>query len=171
MHYFGKYKSYVRDNDDPTGRGRLRLYCPQVMGMSDNPDQWLPWAHPMFPWMGGLSTIDFGVPPTPGQTDSGVDEYIVWVEFEAGDPSYPIWVGVTPIAPTLAAETVRMKPEDAAGRHGGTLIDDPPSGALTDPLNEPAPLVPERETRILAKKGRDIIIGSKDSGYLLLGPS
>lgn len=75
--FFGKYRGIVKDNNDPTGRGRLEVIVPAVMG--EEPV----WAMPCVPYAGdnmGLYTMP--------ETGTGV-----WVEFEAGDPSYPIWVG------------------------------------------------------------------------------
>lgn len=75
--FFGKYRGIVKDNQDPTQRGRLEVFVPAVM------DQKPVWAMPCLPYGGnnmGIYTI-----PEPGTG--------VWVEFEAGDPSYPIWVG------------------------------------------------------------------------------
>ncbi|HEX5732121.1 MAG TPA: phage baseplate assembly protein V [Blastocatellia bacterium] len=75
--FYGKYRGLVKDNNDPTGRGRVKVIVPAVLG-----DQQV-WALPCTPYAGnnmGLYTI-----PEPGTG--------VWVEFEAGDSSYPIWVG------------------------------------------------------------------------------
>ena len=75
--FFGKYRGVVTDNNDPSGRGRLEVRVPAVMG--DEPV----WALPCAPYAGdnmGLYTIP--------EAGTGV-----WVEFEAGNPSYPVWVG------------------------------------------------------------------------------
>lgn len=76
--FYGKYRGRVTDNRDPLLRGRLRLQVPQVLGSSEV------WALPCVPYAGdgvGLFAL-----PKPGTT--------LWVEFEAGDPSYPIWTGM-----------------------------------------------------------------------------
>lgn len=75
--FFGKYRGLVQDNRDPTGRGRLKVIVPAVMG-----DEQI-WALPCTPYAGN----NMGLYAMP-EPDTGV-----WVEFEAGDPSYPIWVG------------------------------------------------------------------------------
>jgi uncharacterized protein involved in type VI secretion and phage assembly len=75
--FFGKYRGIVTDNNDPTGRGRIEVVVPAVMG--DAPV----WALPCVPYAG--DNMGFYAIP---EKDTGV-----WVEFEAGDPSYPIWVG------------------------------------------------------------------------------
>ena len=75
--FFGKYRGTVTDNNDPTGRGRLEVLVPAVMG--EQPV----WALPCTPYAG--DNMGVYMVPEPGTG--------VWVEFEAGDPSYPIWVG------------------------------------------------------------------------------
>ncbi|HET6611386.1 MAG TPA: phage baseplate assembly protein V, partial [Kofleriaceae bacterium] len=75
--YVGKYRGTVVDNADSTGRGRLKVKVPAVLG------ELALWAMPCVPYAGqkvGLYCL-----PEP--------ETGVWVEFEAGDPSFPIWVG------------------------------------------------------------------------------
>lgn len=75
--YFGKYQGIVRNNVDDEDRGRLEVQVPRVMG-----DQ-LIWAMPCVPYAGQ----DVGSYLIP-EIGSGV-----WIEFEAGDLSRPIWVG------------------------------------------------------------------------------
>src|SRR5215510_10895257 len=75
--YYGKYRGQVTDNNDPTGRGRIEVLVPAVMGNEPV------WALPCVPYAGK----DVGFYAIP-KVDAGV-----WVEFEAGDPSHPIWVG------------------------------------------------------------------------------
>jgi uncharacterized protein involved in type VI secretion and phage assembly len=76
-HYFGKYRGTVSDNSDPTNRGRLKVKVPSVLS-----DQEV-WAMPCVPYAG--SQVGFYTLP-----DTGTG---VWVEFEAGDVSYPVWTG------------------------------------------------------------------------------
>ncbi len=76
-HFFGKYRGIVTDHNDPTGRGRLEVRVPAVMG--EEPV----WAMPRVPYAG--NNMGLYAMPEPGTG--------IWVEFEAGDPSYPIWVG------------------------------------------------------------------------------
>ncbi|MBN1875047.1 MAG: baseplate assembly protein [Anaerolineae bacterium] len=75
--YFGKYRGTVVDNSDPTGRGRLQVQTPAVLGDLQV------WAMPCVPYAG--DGVGFYSLPEPGTG--------VWVEFEGGDPSYPIWTG------------------------------------------------------------------------------
>lgn len=79
--FWGKYRGTVINNVDPQQRGRLMVLVPDVLG--EVPSSWaepcVPLAGPTGPPMG-----IYLVPP-PGAA--------VWVEFEQGDPNYPIWVG------------------------------------------------------------------------------
>lgn len=77
-HYFGKYRGIVEDVDDPLGIGRIRAQVPAVYA-----DQQSPWAMPCVPFAGA----DHGLVLLP-ETGDGV-----WIEFEAGDISRPIWTG------------------------------------------------------------------------------
>jgi uncharacterized protein involved in type VI secretion and phage assembly len=76
-HYFGKYRGVVADNADPHQRGRLKVRVPAVLGANEI------WAMPCVPYAG--DQVGFFFLPEAG---SGV-----WVEFEGGDPSFPIWTG------------------------------------------------------------------------------
>ena len=75
--FFGKYRGQVVDNADPLKKGRLQVTVPQVLG------EVTVWAQPCVPYAG--SNLGFYAMPEVGGG--------VWIEFEAGDPSYPIWVG------------------------------------------------------------------------------
>lgn len=76
-HFFGKYRGTVSDNADPTNRGRIKVRVPSVLGDVEV------WAMPCVPYAG--QGVGFYSLPEPGTG--------VWVEFEAGDPSYAIWTG------------------------------------------------------------------------------
>jgi hypothetical protein len=78
--YYGKYRGIVVDNEDKKKRGRLRLKVPDVLG-----DEVVTgWASPCVPY-GGAPDQGFLFIPERGAG--------VWVEFEAGDLEFPIWVG------------------------------------------------------------------------------
>ena len=76
--YFGKYRGTVVNNVDPLQIGRVQVLVPDVSGVLLSS-----WAMPCMP-VAGIQTGMFAVPII----GSGV-----WVEFEQGDPDYPIWVG------------------------------------------------------------------------------
>jgi hypothetical protein len=79
--FYGKYRGTVLNNVDPEQRGRLMLTVPDVLGLVPSS-----WAEPCVPLAGptGPPMGVYMVPPI----GTGV-----WVEFEHGDPNYPIWVG------------------------------------------------------------------------------
>jgi len=78
---YGKYRGFVADNEDPLGKGRLKLKIPSVLGSDAVSD----WALPCLPFGGTTDTGMFFVPDVDAQ---------LWVEFEEGDVHRPIWVGV-----------------------------------------------------------------------------
>src|SRR6478609_7197254 len=77
--HFGKYRGEVVDNADPDDLGRVKVKVPRLTH-----DEELGWALPAFPYGGASEQGFFAVP------DVGAS---VWVEFEGGDLSYPIWSG------------------------------------------------------------------------------
>ena len=80
--FYGVYRGIVQSNSDPLGKGRLKLQVPQVLG-----DSVTGWA-----W----SVYQPGVTEVIPDVNTGV-----FVMFEGGDPSFPIWIGTfTEVAPT-----------------------------------------------------------------------
>jgi len=76
--YYGKYRGTVINNIDPEQRGRIMAMVPDVLGLIPSS-----WALPCVPIAGKQEGV-FVVP----QIGAGV-----WIEFEQGDPDYPIWTG------------------------------------------------------------------------------
>ncbi|NIM95759.1 MAG: hypothetical protein GTO18_18825 [Anaerolineales bacterium] len=76
--HYGKYRGIVTDNNDPKNQGRIKAKAPEVLG-----DVETGWALPCAPYSGDGSGA-YTVP------DVGAG---VWIEFEAGDVSRPIWAG------------------------------------------------------------------------------
>lgn len=77
--FYGKYRGIVKDVNDPERLGRIRVQVQEpLLGAVD-----AYWATPCAPFT-GTGEGQFTVPPK----GAGV-----WVEFEAGDPSRPIWTG------------------------------------------------------------------------------
>jgi uncharacterized protein involved in type VI secretion and phage assembly len=75
--FYAKYRATVVDNNDPIARGRLKVRVPAVMGETDV------WALPCLP----LAGPGMGAYLMP-EIGAGV-----WVDFEDGNPSFPIWSG------------------------------------------------------------------------------
>lgn len=76
--YFGKFRGTVINNIDPMMIGRIQAMVPDVSSVALTS-----WAMPCFP-MSDIQTGVVAVPPI----GAGV-----WVEFERGDPDYPVWTG------------------------------------------------------------------------------
>ncbi|HJP66972.1 MAG TPA: phage baseplate assembly protein V [Actinomycetota bacterium] len=123
--FLGKYRGTVVNNVDPMQIGRIQVIVPDVSNVMLST-----WAMPCLPWA-GLQTGVFTVPPL----GAGV-----WVEFEQGDPDYPIWVGgfwgsaaevpalshlVPPVVPGITLQTTLMNGivvSDVPGPTGGIML-------------------------------------------------
>ena len=126
--FFGKYRGEVENPLDPQGLGRVQVSVPGVLGSSK-----LAWAMPCLPGAGPGVGL-FVIPPKGAK---------VWVEFERGDPDYPIWSGgywgmgetpaamgpTQPVTRVLAGDNFRIEVLDAPGV--GTL-----TISLTTPTGE-----------------------------------
>ena len=75
---YGKYRGTVTNNVDPLQIGRIQVMVPDVAGFVPST-----WAMPCVTAT-GINTGLFTVP----MLGAGV-----WIEFERGNPDYPIWVG------------------------------------------------------------------------------
>jgi hypothetical protein len=143
MQYYGKYRGKVANNIDPKQLGRIQVTCPEVFG-----DGQLSWALPCTPYAGpGVGF--FAVPPQDAD---------VWVEFEGGDPDYPVWAGCfwsDGQVPGDALATTKMLKTD-----GLTLTIDDLSGAggVTIEVGSPAVAVPMKIA--LTSDGIEISTGS-----------
>lgn len=126
--FYGKYRGTVVSNIDPMLRGRLLVTVPDVLGPTPSS-----WAEPCVPLAGptGPPMGTYFVPPI----GAGV-----WVEFEQGDPSRPIWVGCRwgassdvpplahaglPISPNIVLQTAGQNSlviSDLPGPTGGIML-------------------------------------------------
>lgn len=121
--FFGKYRGKVENNVDPLLLGRIQVSAPAVLGEGR-----LSWALPCVPYAG--SGVGFFAIPPRGAN--------VWVEFEGGDPDYPIWsgcfwgAGEVPAMPALPSfkvfktDGVTLTLSDVPGAGGFTLEVRPP---------------------------------------------
>lgn len=77
--FYGKFRAFVVDNEDPDGMGRITMTVPSVLGEATSD-----WALPCMPF-GGAADLGFlMVPPVGAQ---------VIAEFFEGDLSSPIYTG------------------------------------------------------------------------------
>lgn len=121
--FFGKYRGKVENNLDPQQQGRIQVSVPAVLGEGS-----LSWAMPCAPY-GGSGVGLFTVPPVGAN---------VWVEFEGGDPDYPIWSGcfwgpgeapaspAVPFIKIFKTDGLTLKLDDTPGAGGFTLEVGPP---------------------------------------------
>ncbi|HEV7661593.1 MAG TPA: phage baseplate assembly protein V [Allosphingosinicella sp.] len=124
--YWGKYRGTVINNIDPEMRGRLMCMVPDVLALVP-----LTWAEPCTPLAGptGPPMGVYMVPPI----GAGV-----WIEFEQGNPDFPIWVGCrwgsTADVPPLAKAGLPVSPSivlQTAGQNMVVISDLPgPAGGI-----------------------------------------
>ena len=93
--YYGKYSGRVVDSADPNFTGRIKVVVPSVFG-----EELEVVARPCVPYG------HFFIPPS---------ETLIWVEFEAGDPGSPIWVG-TWYADDATPAPAQLDPPDTRPR-------------------------------------------------------
>jgi len=113
--FYGKFRGVVTDNRDPLQLGRIKAQVQDVYGAQESG-----WAMPSSPYAGSNAGL-FLLPPV----GTGV-----WIEFEHGDPEYPIWSGcfwstgevpALPAAPEikmLKTDTVTIRLDDTPGAGG-----------------------------------------------------
>ena len=107
--FYGKYRGFVKDNADPEQLGRLKVTVPSVLG-----DQIAVWAFPCLPYGGDTNQGFLFIP----DIEAGV-----WIEFEEGDPEFPIWVGTFWSKP--GGESQLPKPNGPDGSEQGAVQDPP----------------------------------------------
>jgi uncharacterized protein involved in type VI secretion and phage assembly len=123
--YYGKYRGQVLNNVDPMQKARIQVNVPDVYGPTLST-----WALPCLP-AAGLQMGMVTVPPI----GAGV-----WIEFEQGNPDYPIWVGgfwgngaevpalshlAPPAVPAITLQTTLQNGliiSDVPGPTGGIMI-------------------------------------------------
>lgn len=116
--YFGKYRGKVVNNIDPMQLGRVQVSVPAVLGEGQ-----MSWALPCAPY-GGSGVGFFTVPPVDAN---------VWVEFEGGDPNFPILAGcfwgsgempaspAVPFKKVFKTDTATLTLDDTPGAGGVTI--------------------------------------------------
>jgi phage baseplate assembly protein gpV len=116
--FFGKYRGVVSSTDDPLELGRIQVTFDAFSAATSS------WCMPCVPYAG--KNVGWFVIPEVGAH--------VWVEFERGDPSMPIWVGcfwesgtippdATPSRKTWQTPTGKIVVDDLGGKAGALLIE------------------------------------------------
>ncbi|WP_341649530.1 phage baseplate assembly protein V [Thauera humireducens] len=154
--YYGKYRGMVLNNIDPMQQGRLQVQVPDVAGLAP-----ASWAMPCVP-IAGLQNGMVALPVI----GSGV-----WIEFEQGNPEFPIWVGCfwgsAAEIPALALATPPGLPAitfQTPLQNGLTISDLPgPTGGIMLKSATGATLI-VNDTGIYIQNG-------KGASITLLGPS
>lgn len=157
--FFGKYRATVLDNRDPDERGRLMLQVPSVMGETP-----VGWALPVLPFAGdGHGHVML---PELGS--------LVWAEFEAGNPDFPIWSGCFFLAGQMPAEA---KPDARAivTPTGHKLVFDDGAGKLLVEHAGGARLEMTQTEITLSVGASTIVLGpagiSFNDGVVKIGPA
>ena len=116
--FFGKYRGSVANNIDPLQQGRLQISVPAVLGEGR-----LSWAMPCVPYAGSGVGL-FMIPPVGAN---------LWIEFEGGNPDYPIWSGgfwadgelpteaTLPMIKLIKTDTATVKIDDTPGAGGVSI--------------------------------------------------
>lgn len=127
--FYGLYRGYVYDNKDPLGMGRIKLTCPSVFGVDNVSGKPIvsDWAFPKF----NIAGNGWGFNVVPPVLNPDGTPVLVWVEFEMGDRSKPVYCGCPVAKQGLHKDTL--------GNEGRTLLLSSPSGhkiVLSDNGNE-----------------------------------
>jgi uncharacterized protein involved in type VI secretion and phage assembly len=157
--YFGKYRGTVVENADPMMIGRILAIVPDVSNTFPTS-----WAMPCLPW-GGIQTGVFCVPPI----GAGV-----WVEFEQGDPDYPVWTGCywgsaaevpaaallsPPPIPAITLQTTlqnSLSISDLPGPTGGIMIKSTTGASIT--VNETGIIIQNGQGASIVMAGPSVTI-------------
>jgi hypothetical protein len=157
--YYGKYRGTVINNVDPMQIGRIMAMVPDVSGFLPTS-----WAMPCLPW-GGIQTGAFCVP---------IIGAGVWIEFEQGDPDYPIWSGCywgsaaevpaaallsPPPVPAITMQTPlqnSLSISDLPGPTGGIMIKSMTGATIT--VNETGIIIQNGQGASIAMVGPSVTI-------------
>lgn len=154
--FYGKYRGTVINNIDPMLIGRIQVMVPDVSSFIPTS-----WAMPCVP-VAGIQNGTYAVPII----GSGV-----WVEFEQGDPDYPIWAGCfwgsaaeVPAMARLAPPVLSSFTIQTALQNGVLISDVPgPTGGIMLKSTTGASII-VNDTGIYIQNG-------KGASIVMVGPS
>lgn len=160
--YYGKHRGTVVNNIDPEGLGRILALVPGVPGLEKAPTTW---AYPAVP-LAGKQRGTYVVP----EAGAGV-----WMEFERGDPRYPIWTGGfwgnaaevpadarlgVPALPSIVLQTTPRNVlviSETPGPTGGIMVR---SGLASITVNETGIIIQNGQGAILQLTGPSVIVNN-----------
>lgn len=159
--FYGKYRGTVINNVDPLQIGRIQVTVPDVSNVVPTS-----WAMPCMP-IAGIQNGMFAIPPI----GSGV-----WIEFEQGDPDYPIWVGgfwgtaaevpalalaVPPAVPGITLQTTlqnAIQISDVLGPTGGIMLKSTTGATIT--VNDTGIIIQNGKGAIITLTGPTVTINN-----------
>jgi hypothetical protein len=141
--FFGLYRGTVENNLDPMQLGRVQVSVPEVFG-----DGRLGWAERCAGFAGnGVGA--FALPPVGSSA---------WVQFERGDPQFPVLAGLrwkTGESPATGLEQIKVLKTDAVTI---TVSDMPGAGGVTVEVAPPAVNMPIKLA--LSSSGIELSVGA-----------
>jgi uncharacterized protein involved in type VI secretion and phage assembly len=144
--FYGKYRGVVTDNDDPNGLGRVRVKVQDVLS-----DQESGWALPALPYAGDSVGL-YLIPP--------VDSF-VWVEFEHGNPDYPVWTGCfwlsnTKVPSEASGPSIKLLKTDIA-----TITIDDDAGSISIENDSGMKIVMDSQQIEISNGGQSITLSAE----------
>lgn len=142
--YYGKYSGEVTDNQDTDKVGKVKVKVPSVFGadLEVIARPCMPFGHFYVPAVGAK----------------------VWVEFEAGDPNYPIYVGVWYPAGSTPADAALNPPDNRTIQT--------PSGhtiELQDKDGEEKILIKHKDNSFISiDKNGSVLVSNQKGSYMFL---
>jgi uncharacterized protein involved in type VI secretion and phage assembly len=157
--YYGKYRGFVAENADPDLRGRLKLKIPSVLGNEEVSG----WAMPCVPYGGMPNQGSFFSP----EVGAGV-----WVEFEAGNIEYPIWVGT--FWSNTGDDSEVPKPNDADGTEQ-SAVQNPPTRKIIKTVKGHTVQIEDKDEEdlllLFEATNKNIVAMNKDGITIIDGPN
>jgi hypothetical protein len=159
--YLGKYRATVFSNLDPLMIGRLQVICPDAASLAPTT-----WCMPCVPVAGPNS----GMVALPA-IGSGV-----WIEFERGNPSKPIWVGCywglgaeVPVMARIAPPAIPSITLQTTLKNGIVISDVPgPTGGIMIQTTTGA-MISVSDTGIVISNGKGAVINMTGPSIQMIG--
>ena len=144
--FWGKYRGIVTDVADPNTPGRIKAKVPELFD-----DEATGWAMPCVPY----------APPHHGFLVLPEPESNVWIEFEGGDVSRPIWSGAFwPDGTAPAAATEHVKLLETKGETKITFDDTSGSESLKIEIKSGAKITLDQNGIVLEFSGQKVALSN-----------